>query len=118
MTLKDIYDIYNTKLLDVKSEYKWAIENYLVEKGLSEDVYNRSGKRGRLLVESTCGEYVIEFYIYVKSGELSKLPSDYIWIWSPTELDNFRRAADCLIGEPWSWDLGKEGYDDGKSIPV
>ena len=97
MTLEDIYETYKSKLSAVKSEYKKAIEDFLTEKGLSEDVYNRNGKRGRLLVEKTFGGegYEIKFFAYTKSGELSKVSSGYIWVWSSNGLDDFRRADDA-----------------------
>lgn len=90
--LENIYDAYNEKLSEVRKDYKTAVEDFLKRKGLSEDVYNKDGKRGRLIVESHLGEYEIRFFAYKKNGELSQKASDYVWIWMPTNLKNYRKA--------------------------
>lgn len=91
--LKHIYNVYEEKKKDLFGEYKKSVEDFLQENGLAGDVY-KSGRKGRLKVEYEHGGYEIKFYAYTKSGELSKMPSGYIWLWSPHNLDEYRKAED------------------------
>ena len=90
--LKNIFDTYKEKISEVRKDYKTAVEDFLKREGLSGDVYNKDGKRGRLIVEPHYNEYEIRFYSYKKNGELSQKASDYIWIWLPDNLKNYRKA--------------------------
>ena len=101
--LKTIYDAYVETTKKIDAWYKKAIEDCLKENGLGGDVYNKKGRRGRLIVEKNYGNYELRFYAYTKSGELSKLASGYVWVWSGSDLSDYRSAE-------------KEGADDGNKI--
>lgn len=92
MTLHEIDKFYRDRISDVNSEHIKAVKDYLRENGLSEDVINPKGKRGRLRVLREYGSVEIKFYAYTKSGELSKLPSGYIYLWSNNPLGGYKRA--------------------------
>lgn len=89
--LKSLYAEYNAEVSAVRDNFKRAIEDLLRENGFDKDVYH-NGRRGRLLVEYDRGSYELRFYAYTKSGELSKMSSGYVWLWSPSRLDEYQKA--------------------------
>lgn len=93
--LEALYDAHNAKIKAENAEYKKAVEDFLKENGLGGDVYNKSGRRGRLRVEKTYGDYEIKFYAYTKKGELSMLSSGSVWLGLASGLNAYRSAEEA-----------------------
>ena len=55
--LEKAHETHRAKINEANNEYRKALEDILERNGFGGDVYNKSGRRGRLLVEKTYGGY-------------------------------------------------------------